>query len=412
MKSFLNLLSLFILLTFPQIIAQGEAALPFLYLNPSPQSTGLGWTGVSNANDDAFGFHYNPAILGYSSQHNNISMQTYPGSIDWMNFGGLDINSSAFNVGYNFKKELNGFNLSAGVGYMHSRFSFGTFVGTSDFYESYDSFDAYAFGVSMNYYVMLAIGITYKNIYSQLGESPISSVVNLKPAEANAIDYGILLTLPVTDLFDNRKIKLPYNSMLIPEFNYTLGYSRLNIGDGIYYIDPAQTDPLPLTARLGQTLNFGIDYKSEDISINMIDYNLIIEADDILIKREYKNDIVNTTYQGMLGDIDLGKHLIQLKSDDKVVVHKGHAIKLVETITILKGSFTGRGYNRIVQTDGLILSSSGLFKWLGSITENETLKFIANHIEFKYINSTIFDREPIETDFSGVSISFLNYSFN
>jgi len=65
MKHFLSLLSLFILLTFNQTVAQVQTALPFLYLSPSPQSSGLGWTGVSVPNNDAFGFHYNPAMLGY-----------------------------------------------------------------------------------------------------------------------------------------------------------------------------------------------------------------------------------------------------------------------------------------------------------------------------------------------------------
>ena len=66
MKSSISLLSLSFLLIFSyKAIAQGEAAIPFLYQNPSPQFSGLGWTGVSLPNDDAFGFYYNPAQLGY-----------------------------------------------------------------------------------------------------------------------------------------------------------------------------------------------------------------------------------------------------------------------------------------------------------------------------------------------------------
>ena len=143
----------------------------------------------------------------------------------------------------------------------------------------------------------------------------------------------------------------------------------------------------------------------------MIDYDLILEADDILVNRDTNGNI---SYDGMLGNIDFGKHLIELKSDNDVIVHKGHAIKLVETVTILKGSFAGRGYEYLgsVKTNGLIISSSGLFKWLGSISENSTLQFIANHIELKYINSTIFDGTGFETDLSGLSVSFFNYSFN
>lgn len=349
-------------------------------------------------------------MLGYFGQNNNISMQTYPGSIDWLNLERFDYNSTAFNLGYNFKNELNGLNLSVGAGYIHNRINFETFSGS----ESYDSYNSYGLGVSIDYYVTLALGITFKNIHSELGESPFGEIQK-RSLDANAIDYGFLLILPVTDLFDNT-IKLSDNSKLIPEFNYSLGYSRLNIGDEVYYIDPAQKDPMPLSARLGHTISLGCNYESDDISINLIDYDLILEADDILISREMRAgvDELNReiSYQGMLGDIDFGKHLIQLKGDDNVVVHKGNSISLVETITILNGSFVGRGYSRGVKTYGLIMSSSGLFKWLGFMSENNTIQFIANHIELKYINSTIFDGELIETDLSGFSVSFINYSFN
>ena len=74
------------LLFFPgKILGQGESTLPFLSINPSPKSAGLGWTGVSVPNDEAFGFYYNPAMLGYFGQDNNIAIQAYPGSIDWFN---------------------------------------------------------------------------------------------------------------------------------------------------------------------------------------------------------------------------------------------------------------------------------------------------------------------------------------
>jgi hypothetical protein len=402
MKSSISLLSLSFLLIFSyKAIAQGEAAIPFLYQNPSPQFSGLGWTGVSLPNDDAFGFYYNPAQLGYFGQNHNLSFQTYPGSVNWFNFDQINLYGAAFNIGYNFKNELSGLNLSAGAGYIHSKFSYGTFIGPSGSYESYDSFDAYGFGAAIDYYVTVAIGITFKNIQSQLAEA------YSKPLDANAIDYGLLLKFPVMDLFNNYIIELPNLTKLIPEFNYSLGYSRLNIGDEIYYVNPAQRDPLPLTARLGHTFNIGLGYESDDIFINVIDYDLILEADDILIDTESGE----FSYQEMLGDIDFGKNLVQLKPDNNVVVHKGHEIKLVETIAILNGTFTGRA-SRGIKTDGLVISSVGLFKWLGSITENNVLQFIANHIELKYTSSTISYGPSLATDFSSLSVSLLNYSFN
>ncbi|OGU73508.1 MAG: hypothetical protein A2V93_06475 [Ignavibacteria bacterium RBG_16_34_14] len=421
MKTSISIISLMILLnSFTLTNAQGEAALPFLHLTPSPLQNGLGWTGASHPTDDPFGFYYNPAMLGYSSQTNNISLQSYPGSADWLNLGIFEFNSQAINLGYNFKKELNGLSLSAGAGFIHSRIGFGEFRTPTGSYDSYDSYNAYGLGASVDYYVLLSLGITFKSVHSELGY--IGETSQVAKVDVNAIDYGILLSIPLIKLIDdNYSFQLSQNSKLIPVFNYNLGYSRLNIGDEVYYIDPAQSDPIPLTARLGHTFSFGFDYESDNISINLINYDLILEADDILIDRKIDTTTFSSeiSYQSLLGDIDFGKHLIQLKGDNKVVVHKAHAINLVETVTILIGSFEGRGFNENRKTNGLVFSTRGLFKWFYSQLETDLLKFLAEHIDLKYISSSIFDKtnisidgRNIETDLSGISLSLLNYSFN
>ncbi len=40
---------------------------------------------------------------------------------------------------------------------------------------------------------------------------------------------------------------------------FLLGYSKSNIGDEIYYIDPAQADPLPRMDRIGYGITAGFD---------------------------------------------------------------------------------------------------------------------------------------------------------
>ena len=404
MKHFISFIALFVVLTFNPAFAQGEAAIPFLYVTPSSQFTGLGWTGVSVPNDDAFGFHYNPAMIGYFGQRNNLSIQMYPGETDWI--FGINVNSYALNAGYNFKNELNGLNLSGGAGFIRNRFSFGP--------ENYDSYNAYVFGVGIDYYITLSAGITFKNIHSQISRFISPEETAIARADANAIDYGFLLSLPILDLFDNTSIEF-FDSRIIPDFDYSIGYSRLNIGDEVYYFDPDQFDPLPLTARLGHTISLGLDYQTDNILINMLDYDLILEADDILVSREFDPETLqfgDIKYDGMLGEIDFFDNLIRLKSNDNVVIHKGHSIRFVETVTILSGSFSGRGYERGIKTNGLIISSLGFFKWLGAISGDNILRFIANHIELRYVSSSIFEGESIETDLSGLSLSFFNYSFN
>ncbi len=387
--------------------AQDQTALPFLQLSPSPQQNGLGWTGVSNPNDDPFGFYFNPAMLGYSSQHTNLSMQFYPSKADWLGFNDLKFNSYAFNLGYNFVNELNGLRVSAGVGFIHSNFDYGKFIIYRT--NAFDSYSAYGFGVAMNYFISLSIGITFKDIHSQF-----TQITGLEAGkydlDATALDYGILLSIPVVKLIDdNLSFQIDDESKLKPVLNYSIGYSRLNIGDKVYYVDPAQADPLPLTARLGHTIGIGINFASDDINVKVINYDLIFEAEDLLVIRD---SLGNSTYQGMLGDIDIWKNLIQLKSDENVIVHKGHSINFAETVTVLKGSFIGRGYPSTRFSDGIIVSTNGLFKWLNSFDLNsEFLEFFTKHFEIRYISSTNL-KKSLDSDFSGISIALTNFTFN
>jgi hypothetical protein len=93
--------------------AQGEAAVPFLLLNPSPSLSAMGSTGTALPTEDPFGFLWNPAQLGYTSQTNNFSYIFYPAKLEWLPAFNLDLElrAIAFNAGYNFK-DLIGFPLS------------------------------------------------------------------------------------------------------------------------------------------------------------------------------------------------------------------------------------------------------------------------------------------------------------
>jgi hypothetical protein len=231
-------------LNFPKTFAQFEAALPFLYENPSPELTGLGWTGVSLPNDNPLGFYYNPANLGFFAQENNLSIEIYPGTVQrQVSVLINELNSYGINTGYNFQKELNGINFSVGAGFIHSSFEYELrFLGQQD------SYNAFGLGASIDYYVLFSAGLTYKTVHSEFS-SVVAPVLNNADVDANAVDYGFLLTLPFMRLFNVNSIALNDEMQLNPIVNYSLGYSRLNIGDEIYYVDPAQSDPLPLTAR-------------------------------------------------------------------------------------------------------------------------------------------------------------------
>ena len=67
------LLFLFLILSSTvTLLSQGETAIPILQYPVSPLLYGMGATGTSLPTDDPFGFLYNPAQLGYTSQENNF----------------------------------------------------------------------------------------------------------------------------------------------------------------------------------------------------------------------------------------------------------------------------------------------------------------------------------------------------
>ncbi len=389
------------------LLAQGDAAVPFLYLNPSPQLNGLGMAGTSLPNNDAFGFYYNPAQLGYESQTDNISFQVYPSKTNWLGANSSEYGNVSVNLGYNFEKILNGLKLSVGIGYIHSRIDYGIFSSISSTYDSYDQFNTYGIGIGLDYYIQLNFGISYKRINSKLSDYVSSSNHVNNMASISAVDFGFLATIPFVKLIDpGFQFNFLEGMPVAPYANFSIGYAKLNIGDKIWYVDPAQSDPLPRTARLGYTVSLGANLRIKNSSIKAVGYDFTVDADDDLIKTGNPNPV---TYQSFLGDINVGKNLIELKSDDKVVVHKGHKITLFETVSFLTGRFSGRGYYNDKST-GIGIQAKGILTMLKGFTDNYIFDFIADHVDIQYYSTSLFYESPIETKFEGLNLVFYGYS--
>jgi hypothetical protein len=392
-----------ILLLYKPSFSQGEAALPFLELQQSPLLLGAGQIGVSIPMSDPLGFYYNPSQLGYFSRENNFSMLALPQKTKWLKYFApnlnLSFNTYGMTAGYNFNNKYN-LPLSIGIGYIHSRVNYGTSV-------SYDAFDCYSIGASYNYFLLFNLGFSIKSYDSHLSDLPVGENNQIPAASGTAFDFGTLIIAPVSNLlFENVKYNLDPNSYIKPKFDLSLGYSILNMGKEVVYIDQAQADPIPRTARLGYTLDFGIDLFTDQIKLNAFDYSFTAEAEDILINSD---EMGFHGYQGMLGDINFGKHLIELKGDQNVVVHRGHIFRLFETIIITSGRYNGHGFNNY-KSNGFGFSSEGIFKLLSRSIENNAIGFIANHLAIEYFHSNNFVDTNFETNFQGLALYFKNFT--
>ena len=408
MKAKVLILSFLTLIIFTnETFSQGEAAVPFLLLQPSPSLAAMGQTGTALPTEDPFGFLWNPAQLGYTSQNNNFSFIFYPSKLDWLPElnADLEVKGLAFNLGYNLN-ELIDFPLSVGFGYSNVEIDFGEFlrmdengavIGTFD---SKDYYHAYSFGIGVDYLLQINAGLTYKSVTSILSEQ-MEEESGMGKAEPNVVDFGLLINFPVFKLIDeDMLIELEGDMVLKPDFNFSVGYSKSNIGDEVYYIDPVQADPLPRMDRLGYGISTGFDILGDNFQMEALNFSVTVEADDILITR----DSTGWDYQSTLSDLQFVKNLINVEGTEKIVSHIGLKIDLFETVSFSTGHFSGRGFMDVAETGGYELRAKGLFKLCALWAKEPFTDFLRDHIDIRYYNTNYFADDWRETKMTGLAI--------
>lgn len=379
--------------------SQGEAAVPFLLLQTSPSLSAMGQTGTALPTEDPFGFIWNPAQLGYTSQNNNLSFIFYPSKIEWEPriYSNIESQAIALNIGYNFK-DLIGFPLSFGFGYSSTKFDYQIPVCLSCPRERDDYF-AYSFGLGIDYNIQFNFGYSIKDVSSTI--IPDIGEPSEVEAERTVDDFGILLNVPVIKLI-NENLTLPLGEDLKgnPTFEFSLGYSKSNLGDKIYYIDRAQAEPLPRVDRLGYGIKTGFDLISDDFKINALNISLTVEADDILIKRDFYSG--DWSYQSTLSDLKVWKNIIEIEGDNKIVSHTGTKLEFVETVSLYFGHFSGRGYD-VRKTNGFELRAKGLFKLYAMWARDPITDFFRDHFDIIYYNTNYNANSTFETKMTGLA---------
>jgi len=410
MKTTVLFLSIFsFLLITNKTFSQGESAVPFLLLQPSPSLAAMGQTGTALPSEDPFGFLWNPAQLGYTSQNNNFSFILYPSKFEWLPQFNLDleIKSIAFNVGYNLKDIIN-FPLSIGFGYSYFELNFGEFLridegdpSASGSFYSLDYYNAYSLGAGIDYYAQFNVGFTFKSVTSILSDNLPGEEEGVGTAEPNVVDFGLLINVPVSKLIDeNMLIELEGDMLLKPDFIISVGYSKSNIGDEVYYIDPDQADPLPRVDRIGYGISTGFDLIGDNYQMEVLNFSLTVEADDILIDR----DTTDWEYQSTLSDLQFVKNLINVEGTEKIVSHIGLKIDLFETVSFSTGHFSGRGFMDVPETGGYELRSKGIFKLWALWAKDPFTYFLRDHIDIRYYNTNYFDGDWRETKMTGLAL--------
>ncbi len=385
--------------------AQGETAMVFLRIHPSPDLNAMAGAFTALPTDDAFGFYYNPAQLGHFSKERNLSYHFYDGNVDWLpqfTYSDLTFRSTAVSAGYNFRKINPDFPISIGLGYINTILNLGTNLWTDEngnpigIFESYEKYRGYAIGIGIDYYVRFNIGYSKKYIESDINIS--------EPVKTSASDFGLQLSAPLVALLWPHK---EWNDAFVPFFEFSFGYNLANKGGYVAYIAPSASAPLPRTAKLGYAISFGFHTKNEQYTLRMFKFDWASEARDILVKR---NPDGSSGYIDSPGSINLWHNVFLGKGGNGVYIFQGWRFALAETFRYSQGRFWGPGWSTYQKTSGFTIHTRGLLKWLTGLNKNAALTFMAEHFELSYSQTRYTSLEPLNyTQFKGMSLTVFGF---
>ncbi|NOX19626.1 MAG: PorV/PorQ family protein [Chlorobi bacterium] len=205
------------------VFAQGTTALPFLLISPDARANGMGETGSAIA-DKSTAIFWNPGGLAFQTG-TDVSF-TYS---DWLPDLPQDF---PFNPGYTYSTfkmnipEIEG-TLSA------SLFYFGYGINQES-----DADDSRDYALTLGYARKLGsdwgLGLNLRYVNSRLVNTDASGISKSYTATSFNFDLGVLWR-PVKFL----------------DGKFSAGMSVSNMGGEIYYVDEAQSDPIPTNLRFG-----------------------------------------------------------------------------------------------------------------------------------------------------------------
>jgi len=233
-KFSLTVLLILIGFSFSNILrAQISTAVPFLQLAPDSRAGAMGESGTAIADNSAAIF-WNPAGLAFQTG-SEISIT----HSNWLPQFHLDI----FYDYLTYKQYVDDIDgtVSASITFMN----FGEFVRTDAAGNQVGTFRSFDGALTLGYATKLSndwgIGFNARVIHSRLSTQGTEGEEGSGVATSVSFDLAAMwrpekLNLPLIGNFDNR---------------LSIGANLSNVGPDIYYIDKAQSDPIPTNLRLG-----------------------------------------------------------------------------------------------------------------------------------------------------------------
>ncbi|MHB2151132.1 PorV/PorQ family protein [Calditrichota bacterium LG25] len=395
--------------------AQGSIAVPFVTIHPAPHLNGMAGAFTALPTADPFGQFFNPAQLAIFARQNNFSVQFYPQKTRWLpqlTFHDFTFSSAAAAFGYSSDKILRNLPLSFAAGFVNSRLDLGKLVWTDEAgnqlgtFHSDETYQQFSFGMGLDWYIKFNMGFALKNINTNLYPANVGTEGQKKDRSARTIDYGFLLIIPATDLLNVKGFSCSSLGQVQPFFDLTFGFSVLNVGDEMYYIDKDQADPFPRTAAIGYGLSMGLDGLVWDTRLRLIKADWSSEARNLLVDC---NTDETWDYVAFPGKINLKDHVLLGKYDQSTAIYQGYRFQALEFIEYSFGYFRGGGYHPYIKTQGIQISSTGLGKIFSARIDHLILKELLNRLSVSYVWSKYSSTEtshPLSgTEFQGFTLT-------
>jgi hypothetical protein len=266
--------------------AQGEAAVPFLLLNPDSRSGGMGESGGGLA-DNASAIYWNPAGIAFlrgselSITHSN-----------WLPQFNLDLFYDYLTY-RQYIEDISG-SVTASITFMN----YGEFKRTAPSGpEVIGTFSAFDAALTLGYATKLhpdwGFGTNFRLIHSRLSDQPTAQEQGKGVATSVSFDIAGMwrpkhLDLPLIGDFGNR---------------LSIGANLSNLGPKIYYIDQDQADPIPTNFRLGFAFRlFEDEYNSLTYTLDFS--KLLVDRDTSGTKAEFYESVFTAW-----ADQDMNKEL-------------------------------------------------------------------------------------------------------
>lgn len=377
--------------------AQGEAAVPFLLIHPSPDANAWGNVGTAVVSDNPIATIANPGQLGMFSLDGYLAATTYAPKTKWLPGVGvadLTYEVRALSAGYDGSRVLElPFRLGVGAGYSRIFLNLGEFtlldpngqpIGR---YNPFERSEQFSFGLGIEYFMKIGVGINFKNILSR----GVTTLTGLTEAKPSAVDFGLMVQASLFDILQKtgqEPVFLFENVQ--PLFNLTFGYARSNLGEKpVVYPGTLTGDPLPRKATIGLSAELGFTTELKGKQWRLLSFTLAREAEDLLVVRKPTGGY---GFQSGLGDISFFKHVVRgkLDGDDRVDLHKGWQLGLGEFVYVRGGSFSESPTfgNRNYSTSGFGVRMSGVFKLLAAASAVESnddiLSILLHHVDLVY----------------------------